>query len=199
MSDTELLSQTERISDIFTKIILKTMVADPSVSVSGEITAAQLHALRHIAQHGPCTIGALAEGLCVSQPAATMLVHRMTKRGLVERRPGRRDRRQAEISLTRSALDALTRMESERAVRLGRILELLEPHERKQFVESLERFIAAALKLESSLPGRLRQQLRSVADAVEIHPPPSNPLDEQQPVYEQLLQAIASRHSVRIR
>lgn len=58
---------------------------------------------------------------------------------------------------------------------------------------------SAALKLESTLPGRLREQLRSVADAVHIQPPPSNPLENQQPVYEQLLVAIASRRSVRIR
>jgi predicted DNA-binding transcriptional regulator YafY len=58
---------------------------------------------------------------------------------------------------------------------------------------------SAALKLESSLPARLRQQLRGVADAVEIKPPPSNPLHGRQPVYEQLLAAIASRRSVRIR
>jgi predicted DNA-binding transcriptional regulator YafY len=58
---------------------------------------------------------------------------------------------------------------------------------------------SAALKLESTLPGRLRQQLRSVADAVRIQPPPSNPLENQRPVYEQLLEAIAGRHSVRIR
>jgi proteasome accessory factor B len=58
---------------------------------------------------------------------------------------------------------------------------------------------SAALKLESALPAGLRQQLRSVADAVEIQPPPSNPLRDRQPVYEQLLVAIATRHSVRIR
>jgi proteasome accessory factor B len=58
---------------------------------------------------------------------------------------------------------------------------------------------SAALKLESTLPARLRQHLRSVADAVEIQPSPSNPMDGQQPVYEQLLAAISSRRSVRIR
>jgi proteasome accessory factor B len=57
----------------------------------------------------------------------------------------------------------------------------------------------AALKLESSLPSRLREQLRSVADAVRIRPQPSNPLREQEPIYEQLLEAISQRCSVRIR
>lgn len=58
---------------------------------------------------------------------------------------------------------------------------------------------SAALKLESTLPSRLREQLRSVANAVQIQPPPSNPLGGQEPVYEQLVEAIAHRHSVRIR
>lgn len=57
---------------------------------------------------------------------------------------------------------------------------------------------SAALKLESSLPRGLRQKLQSVAGAVQIRPAPANPLDDHQPVYDQLLQAIAGRHCVRI-
>jgi len=58
---------------------------------------------------------------------------------------------------------------------------------------------SAVVKLESSLPGRLREQLRGVADAVRIQPPPSNPLTGQRPIYERLLDAAARRLSVRIR
>ena len=54
------------------------------------------------------------------------------------------------------------------------------------------------MKLENSLPLRLRQQLRAAADAVEIHPPPSNPLDGRTPVYQQLVEAISDARSVRI-
>jgi predicted DNA-binding transcriptional regulator YafY len=57
----------------------------------------------------------------------------------------------------------------------------------------------AAVKLESSLPARLRDQLRQVTAAVQIQPPPTNPLTGFQPVYEQLLEAIAHRRNVRIR
>ena len=57
---------------------------------------------------------------------------------------------------------------------------------------------SAAVKLESSLPGRLREQLRGVADAVRIRPQPKNPLDEHKPVYERLLEAVSLRRSVRI-
>ncbi len=56
----------------------------------------------------------------------------------------------------------------------------------------------AAVKLESSLPARLRAELRGIADAVRIQSPPTNPLEGQRPIYEQLLKAISVRRSVRI-
>lgn len=57
----------------------------------------------------------------------------------------------------------------------------------------------AAVKLENALPAKLRQEVRNLADAVQIQPPPSNPLAEHRPIYEQLLEAIGRRRSVRIR
>ncbi len=58
---------------------------------------------------------------------------------------------------------------------------------------------SAVVKLESNLPSRLRQQLGEMASAVQIKPPPRNPLEGRQPVYEQLLEAISTRQAVRIR
>jgi predicted DNA-binding transcriptional regulator YafY len=57
----------------------------------------------------------------------------------------------------------------------------------------------AAVKIESSLPNRLRDELREVTAALRIQPPPINPLTGCQPVYEQLLAAAAERRGVRIR
>ncbi len=56
----------------------------------------------------------------------------------------------------------------------------------------------AALKLASSLPARLRERLRTTGHAVTVRMPPTNPLHAQSPVYEQLLEAISERRSVRI-
>jgi predicted DNA-binding transcriptional regulator YafY len=58
---------------------------------------------------------------------------------------------------------------------------------------------SAAVKLQSALPARLRDQLRRMTGSVRIRPPPRNPLDGQRPIYQQLLDAIAVRRSVRIR
>ncbi len=58
---------------------------------------------------------------------------------------------------------------------------------------------SAAVKLESSLPTRLREQLRDVVSTIRIQPPPINPLEGRKPIYDQLLEAIVNRRAVRIR
>jgi proteasome accessory factor B len=57
---------------------------------------------------------------------------------------------------------------------------------------------SAALKLESSLPGRVRQQLREATGAVHINMQPGTRLDDKLPVYRQLLGCVAVRRAVRI-
>lgn len=58
---------------------------------------------------------------------------------------------------------------------------------------------AAAVKLESALPARLRDQLHEIATAIHIQPAPNNPLEGRRPIYDQLLEAVAQRRNVRIR
>ena len=141
------MNQAERVSDIFTRIITRVMSPDAGCPAE-DITPVQLHAMRHIAQHGTCTVGCLAEGLSVTQPASTMLIDRMVKRELVRRDPGRSDRRQSELTLTPHGHDLLARVEAERTERLSGILDLMSPKERDAFIRSLEGFIAAALKFD---------------------------------------------------
>lgn len=57
----------------------------------------------------------------------------------------------------------------------------------------------AALKLESSLPVKLRDYLRDVRPAVSIQLAPVNPLGDSQPYFDQILESIAHRQSIRIR
>jgi predicted DNA-binding transcriptional regulator YafY len=57
---------------------------------------------------------------------------------------------------------------------------------------------SAALKLESSLPVPVREHLREATAAVQIKLQPSNRLEGQTPVYQQLLNCIAGRRPVRI-
>lgn len=56
----------------------------------------------------------------------------------------------------------------------------------------------AALKLESGLPGALRNQLRTITRSIQIRVSQVNPLENKEAVYQQLVDAIASRRVVRI-
>lgn len=150
MSNTDFLNQTEHISDIFTRIMARIMTPNLADGESDEITASQFQALKHIAHNGPCTIGSIAGGLGISQPAATMLVDRMVRKGLLERHAGRSDRRQTDVSLASHGAELLDRIEAERAAKLAQIVRLMDPPERERFVESLERFVEAALEVEKS-------------------------------------------------
>ena len=56
----------------------------------------------------------------------------------------------------------------------------------------------AALKLESNLPERLRAYVRDVADGVRIRLPPAGQADGHEATYLALLEAVRTRHAVRI-
>lgn len=56
----------------------------------------------------------------------------------------------------------------------------------------------AALKLESSLPGALREELHAITHSIQIRLGQINPLEGKDAVYHQLTDAIAHRHVVRI-
>ncbi|MGD9722136.1 MAG: helix-turn-helix transcriptional regulator [Pirellulales bacterium] len=57
---------------------------------------------------------------------------------------------------------------------------------------------SAALKLESSLPGRMRERVRDESGAVHINMQPGSKLDDKMPVYRQLLGCIAARQAAQI-
>lgn len=56
----------------------------------------------------------------------------------------------------------------------------------------------AALKLESSLPGALREELQAITHSIQISLGQVNPLEGKDRVYRQLVDAIAKGHVVRI-
>jgi len=58
---------------------------------------------------------------------------------------------------------------------------------------------SAAVKLESALPSRLRDQIREIVDSLHIQLLPKNPLEGKSPIYDQLLSAVTKRHCVRLR
>ncbi len=89
-----------------------------------------------------------------------------------------------------------TSFTSDEALALVALAEELGQSTRLPFYEPARR---AALKLESSLPVKLRDYLRDVRPAVSIQLAPVNPLADSQPYFEQILESIAGRQAIRIR
>ncbi|WP_145108607.1 helix-turn-helix transcriptional regulator [Botrimarina mediterranea] len=59
--------------------------------------------------------------------------------------------------------------------------------------------IGAAEKIEASLPSSMRERLSEVAEAIDLRPPPVNPLADKGDVYRALLRASVDQQAVRIR
>ena len=57
---------------------------------------------------------------------------------------------------------------------------------------------SAVMKLENSLPVKLREQIHLSAGAIQINMPPVNPLDDHQTIYDELVNAAAAKRAVRL-
>lgn len=68
------------------------------------LTAPQLWALKTLDQHGPLTVGDLAQQLLVHQSSVSLLIRRLEQRGMVRRVRLKADRRYVSIELTDRAV-----------------------------------------------------------------------------------------------
>ncbi|QDL92788.1 MarR family transcriptional regulator [Paroceanicella profunda] len=69
-----------------------------------ELSFSQIHALMHLNRHGGVIIADLAEAVKLSSTAASRMVERMVRVGLVQRRENPVDRRQKYVELTPAGL-----------------------------------------------------------------------------------------------
>ncbi|GBC93754.1 putative HTH-type transcriptional regulator YusO [bacterium HR15] len=110
-----------------------------------EITYSQMQALRYLRTHRRVTVGDLAEGLNISYPSATNMVHRLEKKGLIRRIANPRDRRQVGLILTDEGRRLIEQIDQERRQRFAQVLARMDEHERHAFINGLAAFIRAGL------------------------------------------------------
>src|ERR671916_2974163 len=97
----ECTSFAEKLTGLFSDIVLKTLTVQLLRELDEmDITLSQLQALSHIAERRKCSVGAIAEGLGVTHPAAVKLVDKLAKKGLVTRAVAAMDHRQTDITAT---------------------------------------------------------------------------------------------------
>jgi DNA-binding MarR family transcriptional regulator len=144
----------EKLTSLFSDIIFKTMTVQLLRELDElDISLPQLQALTFVAEHRNCSVGALAEGLGVTHPAAVKTVERLARKGLIARAVAASDHRQAELTATVEGRKLVNEIRLQRTQRLTRVLDQMAPEERHALIRGLECFVTTALMDEGALNG----------------------------------------------
>jgi DNA-binding MarR family transcriptional regulator len=143
----ECTSFAEKLTGLFSDIVVKTLTVQLLRELEElDISLSQLQALTHVAERGKCSVGALAEGLGVTHPAAVKLVDKLVKKKLVTRGVAASDHRQAEIAATAAGRHLVNEVRRQRTDRLVQVLDRMEPEDRHALISGLQAFVTAALQ-----------------------------------------------------
>lgn len=142
----ELLNHADLVAQVFLQAMY-TSIGERLLEelAESDLTYSQMQALRYLATHRRVTVGDLAEGLNISYPSATNMVHRLEKKGLIRRIANPRDRRQVGLVLTEEGRGLINRVDTERRQRFAHVLGSMEPTERHAFISGLSAFIRAGV------------------------------------------------------
>lgn len=124
------------------------------------LTTAQLAVLETV--RDPRTVSALAADLGLSRPAASQLVEKLVRAGLVVRTAEARDRRVRSVALTRRGRGVLTRVSAARAARFAGALDALPRPVAARF-RAVLRDVVGTLAVEGRQGPRRRRPPRRAA------------------------------------
>ncbi|MCX7992076.1 MAG: MarR family transcriptional regulator [Fimbriimonadales bacterium] len=143
----ELLNHAELVAQVFLQAMY-TSIGEKLLEelAESDLTYSQMQALRYLYTHRRVTVGDLAEGLNISYPSATNMIHRLEKKGLIRRVANPRDRRQVGLTLTDSGHEIIQRVDQERRQRFATVLAQMNSPERRAFIEGLSAFIRAGVE-----------------------------------------------------
>jgi DNA-binding MarR family transcriptional regulator len=170
----ELLNHAELVAGVFLQAMY-TSIGEKLLEelAESDLTYSQMQALRYLSTHRRVTVGDLAEGLNISYPSATNMVHRLEKKALIRRVANPRDRRQVGLALTDAGREMIQRVDQERRQRFASVLAQMEPSERGAFIEGLSAFIRAGVEAGILKPMEVCLQCGASADPncplVEMH------------------------------
>lgn len=142
----------EKLTGVFSDIVLKTLTVQPLRELDDlDVTLSQLQALTLVAERRRCSVGALAEGLGVTHPAAVKLVDKLARKGLVSRGVAADDHRQAALEPTAEGRRIVNEVRKARTERLEGVLDRMCAEDRQALIHGLQCFVTAALRNEGAL------------------------------------------------
>lgn len=126
---------------------LSARAAEKQLGISG----AQLFVLQRLAEHGPQSIGDLAERTFTHQSSVSVLVSRLVARRLVVRHTAKQDRRRSEVGLTAGGRALIRRAPAAAQARMIEALRRLRPSECRELARALARLVGE-MGIEQRLP-----------------------------------------------
>lgn len=143
-----LLEKMERLQEAFrsTMRVIGPQLSEPVPGLTGP----QFYILYQLEQKGRCTVGELADSMCVKPSAITAMIDRLDKHDYVIRDRDEEDRRVVHIRLTDAGKDILTQAKQKRQETLQEHFSILTAEELESFVTTFEKLArtAAASKKE---------------------------------------------------
>jgi len=105
------------------------------------LTPAQLFVLMFLEEHPVCRLGDISREMDIAPPTATGIVDRLERDGYLRRVPDEEDRRAVNISLTEKGVKFLKEMRRKKYERTCRILNMLTPEDRENYVRILKKLL----------------------------------------------------------
>lgn len=133
----------EKIATLFGKLVSRMQLDAESEGLG--LTPSQVQGLAYLYNHGETSVGDMAQGLCISHPAAVKMIDRLQEKDLVRRIKNPSDRRVSLVELTESGRDISGRVLNNRTEMLSRTLGKLDQSQLEDVMRGLETLLAAAL------------------------------------------------------
>lgn len=127
-----------RIEALFHAVISRFAAIPAGMGATGEITVAQIRALMMIDLRGTVSLVRLAEILGVSSAAASEVVDRLVRAGMVARERSETDRRVVELRLRPRGRQVLGRLTKARTERARKLVAAVGPADARRVVDALE-------------------------------------------------------------
>lgn len=141
----------EVVAEVFIETVRKSSGRLTCPDNNADLTPALMECLQYVYLHGAAPIRQIAGGLEISLSAASQLVDRLVRKGMVTRGENEQDRRLTKVDLTDAGREAVRQMRQRKSEWFDGILEAMPHSQRRAFREGLEHFLKIALSGEDNV------------------------------------------------
>jgi MarR family transcriptional regulator, organic hydroperoxide resistance regulator len=141
----------EIVAEVFIETMRKSAGRLTCADSDTDITPALMECLQYVYLHGASYIREIAGGLEISLSAASQLVERLVKKGMVTRSENEHDRRLTSVDLTEPGRDAVRQMRGRKSEWFDSIIQAMPQSQRRAFRDGLESFLKIALSGEDDV------------------------------------------------